>query len=79
MSFVCGPKRTCRWRAVARVAFDELGVSALTAGHGPENVNSKALLLRLGFRYTHEEPWGTQGVLHPFYRLEREEYLAAEG
>ena len=61
--------------AVARFAFGELGVQALTAGHGPENVNSKALLERLGFTYTHKEPWGAQAILHPFYRLERAQYL----
>jgi [ribosomal protein S5]-alanine N-acetyltransferase len=60
--------------AVARFAFGELGVAALTAGHGPNNVNSKALLERLGFRYTHAEPWGRLNTMHPYYRLEREEY-----
>ena len=62
-------------RAVARFAFGELGVQALTAGHGPRNENSKALILRLGFRYTHEEPWGNAGAMHPFYRLERAESI----
>ena len=63
-------------RAVARFAFGELGVRALTAGHEPNNENSKALLLRLGFHYTHEEPWGSAGVMHPFYRIERAEYIS---
>lgn len=60
--------------AVARFAFNGLRVTALTAGHGPNNMNSKALLLRLGFHYTHEEPWGRDGVMHPYYRLERAEH-----
>ena len=58
-------------RAVIAFAFAELGCRALTAGHGPHNHNSKALIERLGFRYTHEAPWGAAGVMHPFYRLER--------
>ena len=62
-------------RAVMRYAFDELGVTALTAGHGPGNVHSKAMIERLGFRYTHLEPWGPKAVLHPFYRIERAGYM----
>ena len=58
-------------RAVMRYAFEELGAKALTAGHFPENVHSRALMERLGFQYTHEEPWGRHGVLHPYYRLPR--------
>ncbi len=45
-------------RAVIQHAFDQLGAEALTAGHNPGNVHSKALLERIGFVRTHEEPWG---------------------
>jgi len=58
-------------RAVIDYAFQTVGVSAIVAGHGPMNTNSKALLLRLGFGFTHEEPWGECGIMHPHYRLER--------
>ena len=58
-------------RAVMGHAFDTLRLSALTAAHAPENSNSQALIQRLGFHFTHMEPWGPQGMLHPFYRLER--------
>ena len=58
-------------RAVIRHAFDHLHLEALTAGHNPANTHSKALLQRLGFTYTHHEPWGPQNLQHPFYRLPR--------
>ena len=60
-------------RAVIGYAFDTLHLDALTAGHNPENLHSKALLTRLGFTYTHHEPWGPQNLNHPFYRLPRPE------
>jgi len=58
-------------RAVIAYGFGELGARALTAGHGPGHANSKAMIERLGFVFTHEEPWGAKGILHPFYRMER--------
>lgn len=66
-------------RAVLRFAFQEIGIAALTAGHGPENVNSKSLIERLGFRYTHTEPWGPLQRMHPYYRLEEEEWRRVHG
>ena len=56
-------------RTVMQYAFEELQVRALTAAHGPGNVNSQSLIERLGFWFTHEEPWGLSATLHPFYRL----------
>ena len=58
-------------RAVIAYAFDELKLDALTAGHNPGNLYSKALITRLGFTYTHMQPWGPFHLEHPFYRLER--------
>jgi len=58
-------------RAVIRFAFEELRVNGLTAGHNPENVHSKNLLGRLGFRFSHIEPWGPLQLGHLFYRLGR--------
>ena len=58
-------------RGVIDYAFTELGAVALTAGHNPENINSRAMIQRLGFCYTHDQPWGPLQLLHPFYRLER--------
>lgn len=57
-------------RAVIAFAFNHLHARALTAGHNPDNTHSKALILRLGFQFTHLEPWGPFEILHPFYRLE---------
>lgn len=57
-------------RAVVHFAFGSLRARALTAGHNPDNIHSKALILRLGFHFTHLEPWGPFQILHPFYRLE---------
>ena len=57
-------------RAVITHAFDTLHLAAVTAAHNPDNANSRALIERLGFRFTHLEPWGPQDQLHPFYRLE---------
>jgi ribosomal-protein-alanine N-acetyltransferase len=61
-------------RAVIQYGFDTLRLDAIVAGHGPDNVNSKLLLGRLDFTFSHEEPWGEQGVLHPYYRLDRRKY-----
>ncbi len=58
-------------RAVIGWAWDNTSAAALVAGHGPANSNSKALIERLGFVYTHHEPWGPHDVMHPYYRLSR--------
>jgi len=59
-------------RAVIRFAFDHLKVSGLTAGHNPDNVHSKSLLGRLGFTFSHIEPWGPLQTGHLFSRLWRD-------
>lgn len=56
-------------RAVLRFGFGQLHAVAITAGHNPENLNSKALILRLGMTFTHCEPWGRFRIDTPFYRL----------
>ncbi len=58
-------------RAVIDYAWQNTPVEALVAGHGPDNVHSKALIERLGFHYTHHEPWGPHGTMHPYYKLLR--------
>ncbi len=58
-------------RAVIAWAWRQTSADALVAGHGPHNEHSKALIDRLGFVYTHHEPWGPHGTMHPYYRLER--------
>lgn len=58
-------------RAVIGWAWTHTPAEALVAGHGPRNEHSKALIGRLGFVYTHHEPWGPHETMHPYYRLER--------
>jgi RimJ/RimL family protein N-acetyltransferase len=53
----------CDWAA------KHLQPASLFAGHHPENAASKAALLKLGFVFTHDEPYGPTGLLHPSYRL----------
>ena len=65
-------------RTVIQYAFDHLHLEALTAGHNPDNTHSQALVQRLGFRYTHHEPWGPLHLQHPFYRLQREDLTDAQ-
>jgi RimJ/RimL family protein N-acetyltransferase len=59
--------------AVIRHAFDALGATALFAGHNPANTGSRAMLARLGFRYTHDELYPPTGQKHPSYRLDRDD------
>ncbi len=54
-------------------AFQTLKLKTLFAGHNPDNIHSKALMARLGFTYTHDEPWGPLNLMHPFYCMERVE------
>jgi [ribosomal protein S5]-alanine N-acetyltransferase len=42
---------------------------ALFAGHHPENEESRRVLTKLGFRYTHDELYPPTGLMHPGYRL----------
>ncbi|MEW5870964.1 MAG: GNAT family N-acetyltransferase [Chloroflexota bacterium] len=61
-------------RAVIDYAFRQLGAKALFAGHNPNNQASRALLLKLGFRYTHDEYYPPTGLQHPSYLLAVAEY-----
>jgi len=56
-------------RAAIAHAFAQLGARALFAGHNPDNAASRALLARLGFRYTHVELYPPTGLMHPSYLL----------
>lgn len=63
-------------RAMIVHAFETLGASALFAGHNPANEVSRHLLLGLGFRHTHDEPYPPTGLRHPSYLLQREAWEA---
>jgi RimJ/RimL family protein N-acetyltransferase len=61
-------------QAVLARAFGEHQARALFAGHHPENHGSERLLLKLGFRYTHDEFFEPTGREHRSYLLTAEEY-----
>jgi len=56
-------------RALIDFAFNTLGAQALFAGHHPENEASRRVLLKMGFVYTHDEPYGPSGEMHASYLL----------
>jgi RimJ/RimL family protein N-acetyltransferase len=56
-------------RAVIPYGFDVIGGKGLSAGHHPGNLNSKKVLERLGFRYSHDELFEALGILIPYYLL----------
>jgi RimJ/RimL family protein N-acetyltransferase len=58
-------------RAAMAFGFETLGAAALFAGHHQENRASKHILLKLGFRYTHDEFYEPTGMEHPSYLLKR--------
>ena len=58
-------------RAVIRYAFETVGAKGLAAGHHPENVNSKRVMAKLGFRYTHDEFFAGLGMSIPYYLVMR--------
>jgi RimJ/RimL family protein N-acetyltransferase len=57
--------------AVINYAFETIGAKALSAGHHPDNANSKKVLTRLGFQYTHDELFPALGSNIPYYLLGR--------
>jgi RimJ/RimL family protein N-acetyltransferase len=57
--------------SVIAYAWDELGATALFAGHHPDNHGSRRALEKLGFRYTHHELYPPTGLEHPGYELVR--------
>lgn len=52
----------------AALPFAMLNVTAILAGHHPQNAASKKVLERLGFIYSHEEYYPPTGLFHPSYR-----------
>ncbi len=62
-------------QAVTKHAFSQLKVQRLFAGHNPQNEASKALLEKLGFKYTHDELYEPTGLQHPSYILTKEDFM----
>lgn len=61
-------------RAVIGYAFHTLGAKTLFAGHHPDNVESKRLLGKLGFRPSGSVFYPPTGLVHPSYLLHRERW-----
>jgi hypothetical protein len=53
-----------------RYAFTDLKGGGLFAGHHPKNDASRLLLIKLDFRYTHDEYYEPTGLQHPSYLME---------
>ena len=49
-------------RAVLVHGFDSLDLPRIVAGHGREHNNSRKLLERAGFKYTHDILWGPKQI-----------------
>jgi [ribosomal protein S5]-alanine N-acetyltransferase len=58
-------------RAAIAYAFATYAPKKLTAGHHPENGNSKKVMEKLGFRYSHEENFPELQMQIPYYTLEQ--------
>jgi [ribosomal protein S5]-alanine N-acetyltransferase len=56
-------------KAVIHIAFETIGAKVLSAGHHPANLNSKKVLEKLGFQYTHDEFFPELGMNIPYYHL----------
>ena len=57
--------------AVIEYGFANLEIEAIFAGHYPENVSSRKVLLSLGFEYAGEQVYPPTGMLEPTYLLHR--------
>jgi ribosomal-protein-alanine N-acetyltransferase len=58
-------------RTVIQFAFGTIGAKGLAAGHHPGNANSKKVMEKLGFQYTHDEFFEALGMNIPYYLLAR--------
>jgi RimJ/RimL family protein N-acetyltransferase len=58
-------------QAAIDFAFGTIGAKGLSAGHHPQNLASKKVLEKLGFRYSHDEFFAVLGMDIPYYLLGR--------
>jgi RimJ/RimL family protein N-acetyltransferase len=56
-------------RSVIAFTFETLDEPSVFAGHHPENVGSRDVLVKLGFRYLRHELYPPTGLEHPGYEL----------
>ncbi len=62
-------------RAAIGYAFATYAPKKLAAGHHPENLNSRKVIEKLGFKYSHDERFAELGMEIPYYMLGREEQV----
>lgn len=60
-------------KAVVKHAFHKLQLPVLRAGHHPEHLNSKKILVRLKFEFVDEVFYRPTGLMHPTYQLKTAE------
>jgi RimJ/RimL family protein N-acetyltransferase len=58
-------------RAVVDHAFEKLQFPMLRAGHHPQHVNSRKILLNLGFQFVDTVFYKPTGLMHPTYKLQK--------
>ena len=63
-------------RAAIAYAFATYAPKKLAAGHHPENANSKKVMEKLGFQYSHEENFPELQMQIPYYMLDSEKEKA---
>lgn len=63
-------------RAVLAYGFDTLNLPEIVAGHGRKHENSRKLLERVGFRYTHDILWGPKEIEVCMWAIHAEEWRA---
>ena len=57
-------------RAVLDYGFDTMGLPVIVAGHGVGHDNSRMLLERVGFCYTHNATWGPKAIEVCMYAID---------
>ncbi len=55
--------------AMINYAFKNFNAIELKAGHNPNNIASKKVLLKLGFKYEKDEYYAPTGLFHPLYAI----------
>lgn len=66
-------------RAMLAYGFETLHLPVIVAGHGEGHENSRKLLERLGFRYTHSAAWGPKEIEVKLYALDAATWRAGKG
>jgi RimJ/RimL family protein N-acetyltransferase len=64
---------------VVRHGFETLQFPMLRAGHHPDHVNSKRILVKLGFQYVQDEFYKPTGLMHHSYKLPKPESELVRG